>query len=121
MDPQEEKLNKILAENVEAEIAERGMKPGLHAKALNDASGNKEKALAIYIKLRAEEMMREGIEAIRAAAADAVSRTTRGHRCKCEHFENMHPASKTWNTNDGRYFAPCSQCDCRDFTAWLVG
>jgi hypothetical protein len=119
MDSQEEKLYEIFNKIVAQEIAEKRMMPGLYAKAFADAAGDKDKALAIYIKLRVEDVIREGRERTRADLADAEWRATRGLTCKCDHFEKMHPASKKWNATYGRYFSPCSECDCHDFTAWL--
>ena len=50
-----------LYERVALEIAENSIKPGLWAKAMQLASGNKEKTEAEYIRLRVQNLLDEGL------------------------------------------------------------
>jgi hypothetical protein len=112
MDPVEEKLYEIIAQ----EIAEKRMKGGLYAKAFADASGDKDKALALYIKLRFQDLQRElaaDEAAVRAASAAAEAeeraRNMKDRLCRCLHRDSEHPFAKKG--------APCTKCACSNFRA----
>lgn len=111
MNPAEEKLYEIVAQ----EIAAKQMKPGLYTKAFSDAGGDKDRALAIYIRLRVEDIIQTEIVAVRAAAAqalkaeqEAASLNAKDPQCKCGHRSSQHSSKGFW-----RY--PCFQCACKDF------
>jgi hypothetical protein len=95
MDAYEEKLYEAVA----LEVAEKRMKPGLYAKAFSDAMGDKDRTLAIYIKLRVEDLHRE-----------LVALEVQDPRCVCTHRNSQHSQSPK-----GRGFTPCSQCPCYTF------
>lgn len=115
MNPAKEKLYEAVA----LELAEKRMKPGLYAKAFADAAGDKDKALAFYIKLRFEDMCQEIEAAQRAAeaavhaaaekaAAEAAALNFKDPMCQCSHRSSQHSDKGFW-----RY--PCFQCGCKDF------
>jgi hypothetical protein len=80
------RFEEALYEAVVAELAEGVRRPGLWAKAFADTGGDDTRAIALYLKLRAQAILDESAEAARmnaeVAAARQAEATRRCRYCK---------------------------------------
>lgn len=115
MNPLEERFYETAA----LEITEKRVKTGVFAKAFSMALGDKDKACALYISMRVQELVEEHAQAQAEVQAREEERASEENarqgpmnvdadrKCTCGHRESQHRYK-------GRR-APCDGCGCGDF------